>query len=104
MPREHPLDKMEKAQTNPDSQTGKLCECSNLARCGKEAAFFTEHHPNCRQYNPHGDAAKVIKALLKGMRDWAADEDGVHPDACDAYDQAAMRVWEKPLKDEDKED
>ena len=44
---------------------------------------------------------KCIKDLLKGIRQWAADEDGVHPDACDAYDRAAIAIGEKPLKEAD---
>ena len=33
-----------------------------------------------------------MAALIKGIECWAADEDGVHPDAWDAYCQAIVFV------------
>lgn len=76
----------------------RLCHCANLGHEGYKR-FITTHHSACRYYDPEGDAAEIIRALLKGIRNWAADEDGVHLDACDAYDRAAMSVGEKRLKE-----
>lgn len=71
------------------------CECSNWAR--SFGPLMTKHHPNCEHYAPHGDAKEIIKALLAAIRDWGADEDGIHPGCCDAYDRAAFFVGEMPL-------
>lgn len=73
------------------------CECSQWAR-GHTHKFFTKHHPNCKYFDPQGDAAEIIEKLLSGIRAWASDEDGVHPELCDAYDMAAIVIGEPTLK------
>jgi len=45
------------------------------------------HHRNCKHYNPEKDAA-MVTALVEGMDAWAADEDGIHPEAWEAYQRA----------------
>ncbi|MDY6893849.1 MAG: hypothetical protein SVO01_00300 [Thermotogota bacterium] len=67
------------------------CECIHWART---AGWFTEHHPHCPKYDPEGDAIKIIKALLRGIEAWAADEDGVHPECWEAYKKAQLCVGE----------
>jgi len=65
------------------------CECNYWARTD---GLLAEHHPNCKHYDPVGDAQKIIVALLLGIEAWAADEDGVHPDCLEAYENARLRV------------
>jgi hypothetical protein len=43
---------------------------------------------------------EIVKDLLKAMRYLASDEDGVHPEACEAYNRAALFVGEKTLDPE----
>ena len=71
--------------------------CGNWARAD---GFLTKHHPVCRYYDPVDDAKEIIVDLLRGIRAWAADEDGIHPELCDAYDRAAIATSEMPLKKE----
>lgn len=73
----------------------KLCPiCGDWART---VGFITHHAPGCPEYDPEGDAAGIIKPLLNGIREWGADEDGVHPALYDAYNRAAIAVGEMPL-------
>jgi hypothetical protein len=77
----------------------EMCECLNWTR-KEEKKFLTQHHPHCCYYDPEGDAAVIINSLLDGIQKWAADEDGVHPDCCDAYDKSALTVGRKTLGEE----
>jgi len=51
---------------------------------------LTGHHPECPEYpkNLTESWLKLIKKLVQGMEDWASDEDGIHPDAWEGYEQA----------------
>ena len=65
------------------------CECSHWAM---ECLWDTnEHHPNCVKYSGRNERYFIIKLLhdlVKGMDEWASDEDGIHPEAWDAYKRA----------------
>jgi hypothetical protein len=64
-----------------------LCECTQMTCASPEAMehmMATNHHPHCPKGWPQS-ARDLIAALVKGMSAWAADEDGVHTDAWDAY-------------------
>ena len=68
---------------------GSACECHNWADLDLRVRLLTGHHARC----PHGGdpleaAFKLIKELAQGIHVWAADEDGVHPDAWEAYRRA----------------
>lgn len=71
------------------------CECQEWAR-DDNGILLTNHHPNCKQYNPVGDALELIEELVKGIESWAADEDGVHDAVWDAYYKARM-VLGRPI-------
>lgn len=64
------------------------CECKTWCRDGRPP--LTEHHRNCPQRNLEAESLALVSALIKGIECWAADEDGVHPDAWDAYCRA---IW-----------
>ena len=71
------------------------CECKYWAR--DNILLVTEHHQNCRHYNPEQEARERIEALLTGIVAWAADEDGIH-DACfDAFRDAAYFIGRPDL-------
>jgi len=49
------------------------------------------HHPNCMKFNYTEQvehAREIIESLVHSMELWAADEDGIHPDAWQAYERA----------------
>ena len=80
----------------PEDAAMQSCECLSWERV--DAKFLTVHHRNCEHYDPEGDAAKIIRALLKGIECWCRDEDGVHPDCWEAYKRAKMSIGE-PLEE-----
>jgi hypothetical protein len=51
--------------------------------------LLTGHHENCSS-SPKAieKALDLIMLLADGMTRWAADEDGIHPDAWEAYRKA----------------
>ena len=72
----------------PES-AGSVCECSQWAEVRGEHRMLTGHHKNChRSPDPLGKALALIAKLARGMECWAADEDGIHPDAWEAYRRA----------------
>lgn len=78
------------------------CECSNWGRevwVGEEMKFQEPHHPICpfHEKDKLATSKLIIRHLLWAMREWASDEDGVHPSATRAYDRAAKFVGEDEL-------
>ena len=66
------------------------CECKTWCRDGLPP--FTEHHRNCKNRNLEAESVALVSALVKGIENWAADSDGVHPDVWDAYQKALVFV------------
>jgi len=66
------------------------CECATWAFTGHPPV--TSHHRNCPQYDPDGSAVRLVSALVAGIEAWANDEDGVHPEAWDAYCAALVFI------------
>ena len=65
------------------------CECTNWATLNLRHQLLTGHHEWC----PHSPSAltaavELIAEMAHGMERWAADEDGIHPDAWKSYIQA----------------
>ena len=61
------------------------------------------HHPACKEFRASVSAERsreIIRNLLKAMDGWASDEDGVHPEAGDAYDAAAEFILMPKLKED----
>lgn len=56
------------------------CECFDWAT----ELVVSGHHHRCERFDFIPFCAAIV-ALLRGMEQWAADEDGIHPDAWDAY-------------------
>lgn len=71
----------------------KQCECHSWARTD-EGIFLTQHHPNCKKYDPVKDAKEIIKGLIDGIEAGAHDTDGVHPDLWDAYVRGKISIGE----------
>lgn len=68
-----------------------VCGCSVLGRASAERYLF-EHHPECEHYDDIEEAITMIERLVDGMTRWSQDEDGIHPDAWDAYEEACIRL------------
>jgi hypothetical protein len=56
------------------------CECATWGR----ELMTAGHHYHCERFDPKPFIKAIVK-LLDGMEHWSADEDGVHPDAWEAY-------------------
>ena len=82
-----------------------ICDCLRWAQTDFVHFAITGHHPDC----PHSpsvanEAFGIIKELVTAMEAWAADEDGVHPDAWGIYCESKMMVcpgWMPPKEDSD---
>jgi hypothetical protein len=76
------------------------CECINWAM---EILWDTnEHHPNCPKYSAVNERIFIIKLLrdlTESMEKWASDEDGIHPDAWDAYVRAKKVILSPVMHD-----
>lgn len=65
------------------------CQCVNWCEINHVHRFLTGHHEGC----PHSPKAldkalELIAALARGMELWGAEEDGIYPDAWEAYRKA----------------
>ena len=67
------------------------CECENWARTGNQK-LNTKHHAHCEHYWPEQDAYEIISDLIDGIIVWAADEDGVHENCWNAFQNAAAFI------------
>lgn len=74
------------------------CSCCNWARTYPSK---TEHHPECpiECSNKWREARPILVAMLEAIRCWAADEDGVHPEACEPYNRAARLLGQPEVED-----
>lgn len=66
------------------------CECRNWARTNQ--LLITNHHRNCKKYDPEKEAYEIIGALLDGIQAWANDEDGIHPNCWEAFKNGACFI------------
>lgn len=63
------------------------CECATWAT----DLLVSGHHITCVRFDPR-PFVRAIYHLLDGMEHWAADEDGIHPDAWHAYREGCQLV------------
>lgn len=68
----------------------EICEC--LTWCSDGRAPFISHLKGCKHYNLERDSIDLVKSLIKALEDWAADEDGIHPDAWNDYLKALIFI------------
>lgn len=66
------------------------CECKTW--CAHGLPPLTHHHRNCPNRNLESECLELVSSLINGMENWAADADGVHPDAWYAYCRAILFV------------
>lgn len=82
------------------NEESKSCECQTWVRL---VMLDTPHNPSCPKYEPlvvERTTYTLIRDLLQGIRNWASDEDGVHPECCDAYNAAASFIVQPPLTED----
>lgn len=74
------------------------CECKDWASDDVRFANMFGHHASCcarpSQLKQFRMMLDIIKSLTQGMEAWAHDEDGIHPDAWEAYKKAKMILGE----------
>lgn len=65
------------------------CQCVNWCEINHTHRFLTGHHEGCPN-SPEalGAALDLIAALARGMELWGAEEDGIYPEAWEAYRKA----------------
>ena len=81
-----------------NKQSQKECECKNWATTNLWYVNMFGHHPHCG-FRPDSSSQflimrEIVKGLTCGMEAWAHDEDGIHPDAWEAYCKAKMILGE----------
>jgi hypothetical protein len=65
------------------------CECDNWCEINHTHRFLTGHHEGCpRSPKALDKALELIAALVRGMELWGAEEDGIYPEAWEAYRKA----------------
>ena len=71
------------------------CKCLNWATHDVGLAALLGHHPDCEHApEPVGVLRQLVVDLAHGMDAWAADEDGIHPKAWEAYKKAKLLAGE----------
>ena len=82
------------ANPQSDQGPGSPCQCVNWCDVSHTHRFLTGHHQNCEHSpNAMSKALELIAQLARGMEYWAADEDGIHPEAWEAYRRAKALEW-----------
>ena len=77
------------------------CECMHWASARLDIQVLTGHHENCpKGGNLEESYKRLVAALVKGMENWAADEDGIHPDAWEAYKRGKCVIGQYDWKEE----
>lgn len=78
------------------------CECLTWGRDNAASVLHLEHHPNCEHYAPEQPLRELLLRLVDGIEAWAADEDGVHSDCWNAYQDACcvLGQYDRPSKQE----
>ncbi len=84
---DHPADFDRPIDAGKFTSNADECECRNW---GAEL-MLSGHHISCPRFDPK-PFILAIHDLLRGMREWASDEDGIHPNAWEAYQKAAVLV------------
>ena len=71
-------------------ENDKPCDCQNYCHSGQPPIL--RHHYACNKYRPISEMLEIITDLVKGIQNWAADEDGVHHDCWKAYSRAKICI------------
>ena len=72
-----------------------LCNCGLRAHRG-DVPLLLIHAPECKHF--WTEVRGIIEGLVRGFEEWAADEDGIHSEAWDAYQRAKLVLGE-PVKE-----
>ena len=76
------------------------CECAYYCTLDVGMMNLTGHQENCKHRGSDVKTLRVlVEQLVRGMEVWAADEDGVHDDAWEAYKKGKALLME-PVKEE----
>jgi hypothetical protein len=83
------------------------CDCRTWATCGSSdhqaSLLGNGHHPTCPHFVPTVRAIHLLSELVKGIKWWADQEDGVPDELWDAYREAAFVTTGKWIESEGRE-
>ena len=66
------------------------CICSTWARSDTDTGGLLNHHETCPDRKRYDGVREFAKRIVAAFDCWASDEDGVHPEAWEAYQEARM--------------
>lgn len=79
----------------PDNDPMK-CRCATWGSDNMMHSLLGNgHHERCEKHVPLIGAIALITSLVRGMEEWASDEDGVHPGAWGSYVRAKQLLGER---------
>jgi len=71
------------------------CECIHHATRNLGIVILTGHHETCERRPDLFDAsAELIRALVRGIEEWASQEDGIPDDLWETYAKAKAVIGE----------
>jgi hypothetical protein len=76
------------------------CECANWTSRRLDIRLLTNHHESCPKGDVMGSAKSLIRALVKGLEAWGAEEDGIYPEAWEAYKRGKAVIGEFDWKED----
>jgi hypothetical protein len=76
------------------------CECANWTSRRLDISLLTNHHESCPKGDVMGSAKSLIRALVKGLEAWGAEEDGIYPEAWEAYKRGKAVIGEFDWKED----
>jgi len=87
----------------PTPRKEKACDCQEFPRGNDEIRLMLKHHPHCHKYDVEGECRGLLLQLIEGIEVWAREEDGVHDDCWDVYEEACgvVGMWNRPMKKKD---
>lgn len=69
------------------------CECSSWATIHMASQLMGNgHNPKCEKFIPSVGGIELIRDLIKGIRWWGDQEDGVPNELWDAYAKAVFLI------------
>jgi len=77
------------------------CKCVDWESLDIGMMTLTGHHENCEHRGNDKETLRTLVVdLVRGMEQWSSDEDGIHPQAWQAYIKGkALMVEPVELKD-----
>jgi hypothetical protein len=96
-----PDEKAPTPTTRSDAMNPMACDCLTWAHEDPTSALLGNgHHVRCEHFKPNVGALDLLRDLLKGIRAWGAEEDGVSELVWEPYRRAAFIVEGRIIPDD----